>query len=134
MPKMSVYVKAFKGKEGNKKLMSFHIDDEKPLEKDRAIWTKIEDLKNINVNALLVYDVKNIKTKIRIFGDKVYTNFRGSNVLEDETECESFTLTSIDSLLVYNKKYYLIVYLENCAHKIVNEQMIDFLDENPFED
>ena len=54
MPKMRVYVKAFKGKEGNNKLMSFHIDDEKPLEKDRAIWTKIEDLKNINLNALLV--------------------------------------------------------------------------------
>ena len=134
MPKMSGNIKTFKGKEGNNKLMSFHIDDEKPLEKDGAIWTKIEDLKNINLNALLVCDVKNIKNKIRIFVDKVYTNFRGSNVLEDETECESFTLTSIDSLPVYNKKYYLEVYLENCAHKIVNEKMIDFLDEIPFED
>ena len=36
--------------------MSFHIDDEKQLEKYKAIWTKIEDLKNIELNALPVYD------------------------------------------------------------------------------
>ena len=29
MPEMSGYVKTFKVKEGNNKLMSFHIDDEK---------------------------------------------------------------------------------------------------------
>ena len=28
--------------------MSFHIDDEKPLEKYKTIWTKIEELKNLN--------------------------------------------------------------------------------------
>ena len=52
MPKMSGYVKTFKVKEGDKdknnKLMPFHIDDEKLLEKDLPIWTKIEDLKNLN--------------------------------------------------------------------------------------
>ena len=41
MPKMSGYVKTFKVKEGDKdknnKLMSFHIDDEKLLEKYNAI-------------------------------------------------------------------------------------------------
>ena len=40
MPKMSGYVKTFKVKEGNNKLMSFRIDDEKLLEKYKAIWTK----------------------------------------------------------------------------------------------
>ena len=43
------YVKTFKVKEGDKsksnKLMSFHIDVEKLLEKYKAIWTKIEYLK-----------------------------------------------------------------------------------------
>ena len=29
------------------KLMSFHIGDQKLLQKYKAIWTKIEDLKNI---------------------------------------------------------------------------------------
>ena len=49
-------------------------------------------------------------------------------------ECESFTVISIDSLLVYKQKYYLQVYLDNCAYKIVNKQMADYLDENLFED
>ena len=51
MPKMSGYVKTFKVKEGDKnknnRLMSFRIDNEKLLEKYKAIWTKIENLKNI---------------------------------------------------------------------------------------
>ena len=38
--------------------MSFGIDDEKLLEKCKAIWTKIEDLKNIKLNASPVYDDK----------------------------------------------------------------------------
>ena len=93
MPKMNGYVQTFKIKDGDKdennKLMSFRIDDEKLLEKYKAIWTKIE--------------------------------------------CESFTVISIDSLLVY-EKYYLQVHLENCAYKIANKQMTDYLDYNLFED
>ena len=55
--------------------MSFCIDDEKLLEKYKAIWINIEDIKSIKSNALPVYDDRYIKTKIRTFGDKVYTIF-----------------------------------------------------------
>ena len=52
MPKISGYVKTLKVKDGDKdknnKLISFRIDDEMLLEKYKAIWTKIEDLKNMN--------------------------------------------------------------------------------------
>ena len=74
-----------------------------------------------------------MKTKIRTYGNKVYTNFRGLNVPEDYIECESFTVISIDSLLVYENKYYLQVYLNSCAYKIAHKQMTDDLDENAFE-
>ena len=81
MPKMSGYVKTFKVKYGDKdknnKLMSFCIDDEKLLSKCKTIWNKIEDLKNIKLNALPVFDNRYIKTKIKTYNDKVYTNFRG---------------------------------------------------------
>ena len=100
--------------------MSFRIDDEKLLEKYKATWTKIEDLKNIELNALPVYDKRYIKTKIRTYGDKVYTNFCGLNVPEDDIEFESFTVISIYSLLVCEKKY-LQVYLDYCAYKTVNK-------------
>ena len=90
--------------------MSFHIDDEKLLEKYRTILTKIEDLKNIELNALPVYGDRYIKTKIRTYGNKVYTNFCSLNVPEDDIEYEPFTVISIDSLLAYENKSYLQVY------------------------
>ena len=75
LPKMSGYVKTFKvkdeDKDKNNKLMCFHIDDNKLLRKYKTIWTKIEDLKNIEFNALPVYDNRSIKTKIRTYNDKV---------------------------------------------------------------
>ena len=48
----------------------------------------MEDLKNIKLNALAVYDDRYIKTKIRTYHDKVYTNFRSLNVPEDDNEYE----------------------------------------------
>ena len=98
MPKMSGYVKTFKVEDKIKKLMSFRIDDKKLLDKYRAIWSKTEDLKNIKLNTLPVYDGRYIKTKIRTYGNKIYTNFCNLNVPEDDIECESFTVISIDSL------------------------------------
>ena len=49
---------------------------------------------------------------------------------EGYIECESFAVISVDSLFVYDKKFYLQIYLDNCASKFVNKQMTDYLDEN----
>ena len=46
---------------------------------------------------------------------------------EDDIECKCFTVISIDSLLVYDKKYYLQVYLDNCVYKTASKQMTDYL-------
>ena len=104
-------VKAFKikgeDKDKNNKLMSFCRDDENLLKKDEAIWTKIENLRNIELNAATVFNDRYMKTKIRTYGDKFYTNFRGLNVPEYDAEYESFTVISIDSLLAWENKYYL---------------------------
>ena len=139
MSKISGYVKTFKFKDGDKdksdRLLSFFIDDEKLLQKYEAIWTKIGDLNNIKLNVLPVYDISiYIKTRIRTYDDKVYTNFCGLNVPENDIELESFAVTSIDFLLVYENKYYRQAYLDNCVYKNVSEQMTDYLDENIFED
>ena len=70
MPKMGGYVKTFKVKvDTNNKLMSFHIDDEKLFEKYKVIWTNIEDLKNMESNALSIQDDRYIKIKIRTYSD-----------------------------------------------------------------
>ena len=38
------------------------------------------------------------------------------------------------SFTCIQKKYYLQAYLDNCAYKIANKQMTDYLDEHLFED
>ena len=69
LSKMSGYVKTFKvkdrDKDTNNNLTSFRIDDEKLLEIYKIIWTKIEDLKNIELNSYqsMMTDKKKLKYK-----------------------------------------------------------------------
>ena len=56
-----------------------------------------------------------------------------TEIIKLEIKCESFTVISVDSLLVYESKYYLQLYLGNCACKIVNKQMTYYIDEIFFE-
>ena len=93
---------------------------------------KIEDWRKIKLSALPLFDNRCKKIKTKTYGDKVYTNFCGLNVSEDSVECESFTIISIDSLLVYENKYNLQVYLDHCAYKIVDKQMTDYFHNNLF--
>ena len=66
LPKMSGYLKAFKVKDGNKdrnnRLTSLWREMVRCYKK--TIWTKIEDLKNIELNALPVYDDRYVKIKM----------------------------------------------------------------------
>ena len=85
------------------------------------------------MNALPVYDYRYIKAKIRTCGHKVYANICALNVPEDYVECDSFTVISIGSLLVYENKYYWQVYIDNGAYKIVDKRMIGYIGGNSFE-
>ena len=49
------------------------------------------------------------------------------NVPENGLDCESFRIISTDFLFVYENKYYLQVYLDSPAHKIVDKQLIDLI-------
>ena len=51
---------------------------------------------------------------------------------KDDKKCRYFAVTSIDSLLVYENKYYLKVYIENCGYKIIDKQVTDYVDDNLF--
>ena len=132
MPKTSGYVKTFKVKDGDKdknnKLMSFRIDDENLFEN-----IKLFRLKNIELNDIPVSDGRYIKTKIRTYGDKVYTNFHGLNVSEDVRSVnllQSFLLI----LYWYTKPNITCKYLDICAYKTASKQMKDYLGDNFFED
>ena len=117
---MSGYVKTFKIKDGDKNKnnisMSFFIDDEKLLKRYKTIWTKIEEFINIDLNDLPDYDDRFIETIENL-------NFCGLNRPEDDIKCETFRFNSINSWLVYENKYYMQVYLDNFAYKIVDRRI-----------
>ena len=64
---MSGHVKTFKVKQidedKNNIFMTFRAEDEKLLEKYKTIWTKIKELKNIDLYVLPVYYDRYIKPK-----------------------------------------------------------------------
>ena len=67
--------------------MSWFTDDDKLLETYKTIWTKIEDLENIELDALPVYDDRYVKAKINTYGHKVYSSFWVVNLPENCAEC-----------------------------------------------
>ena len=58
----------------------------------------------------------------------MYTNFSGLILPKYDIEYKFFTVILIDSLLLYGKKYYVQVYLDDCAYEIGNKQRTDYLD------
>ena len=65
--------------------MSFKVSDNKLLKKCNKIWEKVGNLLNIEFNSGPVYGNvdKYIKTKIKMYGDRVNTNFQGKKVLKE---------------------------------------------------
>ena len=75
LPQMIGYVKHF----DSNKTMSFRVVDNKLLENYNKIWEKASNLMNIKFDSEPVYgdNDKYVKTKIKLYGDKVNTNFQG---------------------------------------------------------
>ena len=68
------YIKNFDGN----KMMSFRVNDKKMLKKYNKIWDTIADLLDVQFDSYPVYgdNEKYIKTKIRMYEDRVITNFQ----------------------------------------------------------
>ena len=65
--------------------MSFTFIDEKLLKKYTKTWNKIKSLMSVEFDGELGYgnNDKYIKTKIKIYGDKVNTNFQDQKVSKE---------------------------------------------------
>ena len=64
------------------KTMSFKVNDNKLLKKYNKIWEKISSLLDIKFDSQPVYGDggKYIKTKIKMYGDRVNENSQGKKV------------------------------------------------------
>ena len=102
LPQVIGYVKHF----DSNKAMSFKVTDNKLLKKYKKIWEKIGNLLSIEFDSEPVYgDVdKYIKTKIKIYGDRVNTNFQGKKVPKENASYKCISLIMLDCVIRVNKK------------------------------
>ena len=70
---MNAYVKYF---DKNNKYINLLVNDKEILKKYLEIWDKIKGLIKKEFNSEPVYNDKYIKTKIKIYNNRVYTIFK----------------------------------------------------------
>ena len=66
---------------------------------------------------------KYIMTKIKIYGDRVNTNFQGKKVPKENASYKCSSLIMLDSVVRVNKKYYPQILLEECKYVIRKHKM-----------
>ena len=73
---------------------------------------------------------KYIGTKIKIYGDKVNTNFQGRKIPKENTAYECLSLIMLDSVVRVNKKYYPQTLLEECKYERKKTKMKNLINDN----
>ena len=121
LPQMIGYVEHF----DSNKTMSFKVSDNKLLKKYNKIWKKISNLLGIEFDSKLLYsdNDKYIKTKIKMYGDRVNTNFQGKKVAKENASYKCLSLIMLGSVISVNKKYYPQTLLEECKYVIRKNKM-----------
>ena len=84
------------------------------------------------------YNDKYINTKVKLYGDKISTNFQGNKIPKENASYKCLSLIMLDSVIRTNKKYYPQTHLEECKYEIKKNKMEnlinDDLDPNSSED
>ena len=121
LPQMIGYVKHA----DSNKTMSFKVNDNKLLKKYQKIWEKISSLMNIEFDSEPVYsdEDKYIKTKIKMYGDRVNINSQGKKVPKENASYKCLSLIMLDSVIRVNKKCYPQTLLEECKYVIRKNKM-----------
>ena len=98
------------------KEMSFQVSDNKLLKNYTQMWKRVRNLLNIKFDSEYVYgdNDKYIKTKIKIYEDKVNKHFQGKKVAKENTTYKCLSLIMLDSVTKVKKKYYPQTLLEEC--------------------
>ena len=122
------YVKKF----DSNKAMSFQVDDNKLSKKCNGIWEIISNLLNIEFDSEPAYgdNDKYIKTKIKMYEDRVNTNFQCKEVPKEDTSCKCLSLIVLDSVIRIGKKHYPQTLLEKCKYVIRKNKMENLINDD----
>ena len=124
---MIAYVKHF----DSNKTMSFKVSDNKLLKKCNKILEKNSNLINIEFHSDSIYDDndKYITTKIKMYKDRVNTNFQGKKVPKENSSYKCLSVIMLDSVIRVNKKYYP-QFLEECKYVIRKNKMENLINDD----
>ena len=105
--------------------MSFKVGHNKLLKKYNKIWQKVSNLMNIEFDNEPVYGDgdKYIKTKIKMHGGRVSTNFQSKEAPKENVSYKCISLIVLDFVIRVNKKYYPQTLLEEYKYVIRKNKM-----------
>ena len=85
--------------------MSFKVADNRLVKKYNKIWEKVSNLMNTEFDSEPVYgdNDKYIRTKIKMYDDRVNTNFQDKKVPKENASYKCLSLTVLDSVIRVNK-------------------------------
>ena len=73
---------------------------------------------------------KYIKTKIKLYGDKINTNFQDKKIPKENASYKSLSLVMLDSVIRANKKYYPQTLLEEFKYEIKKNKMENLINDD----
>ena len=70
-----------------------------------------------------MYNDKYIRTKIKIYNNKVYTNFQHHKIPKDNEYCAYLLIILLDSIFVNsNNKYYPKIFSQECKYAMKDKR------------
>ena len=122
LPQMSGYIKYF---EKGSKNMSFLIKDDEVRDRYDEIWFVIRDKLGIEFHSEPVYENKYLKAKVREFDGAIKINFLGNDVPKENMLYTCIAGITIDSVMNFDKKDHLQVYLEKSKYRAKKCKCLD---------
>ena len=78
-----------------------------------------------------MYNDKYIKTKIKIYNNRVYTNFQHNKIPKHNEYWACLSVILLDSIFVNSdKEYYPQMFLEECKYAIKNKKVVNTINED----
>ena len=128
LPQKIGFVKNFDGN----KTMSFKVNYNKLLKKYNKVWERVSNSLNIEFDSEPVYgdNDKYIKTKIKMYEDRVNINFDGKKVPKENVSYKCLSLIMLDSVVRVNKKYYPQMLLNKCKYVLRKNKMENLINDD----
>ena len=120
LPQMNAYAKYF---DKDNKYMNLLVNNKKILEKYNKIWNKTKSLFTKEFNSEPLYNDKYIKTKIKVYDNRIYTNFQNNIIAKDNEYCACLSVIILDPIFVNSdKEYYPQIFLEEWKYVIKDKK------------